>query len=152
MIYTRDINNLFMSPIYTKCKKYYHASLLIKKEFVFILSFEKVNIFMMCICYLLNIQFWQWSDEMGRFLQWINLQQILYVSNKIIFFFSTWNKINTYIEIFGISYIWILTVKKKTLFFCRKFNSNVSRICIPTIHFKIKIYIIMKWNITVIEY
>lgn len=33
-----------MSPIYTKCKKYYHASLLIKKEFVFIISFEKVNI------------------------------------------------------------------------------------------------------------
>lgn len=42
-----------MSPIYTKCKNYYHASLLIKKEFVFIISFEKV----MCICYLLNIQF-----------------------------------------------------------------------------------------------
>lgn len=117
MIYTTDINNLFMSPIYTKCKKYYHASLLIKKEFVFIISFEKVNIFMMCICYLLNIRFWQWSDEMGRFLQWINLQQILYVSNKIIFFFSTWNKINTYIEIFGISYIWILTVKKTPYFF-----------------------------------
>lgn len=117
MIYTTDINNLFMSPIYTKCKKYYHASLLIKKEFVFIISFEKVNIFMMCICYLLNIRFWQWSDEMGRFLQWINLQQILYVSNKIIFFFSTWNKINTYIEIFGISYIWILTVKKNPYFF-----------------------------------
>lgn len=152
MIYTRDINNLFMSPIYTKCKKILSCKPFNKKRICFYyIIWKSEYLFMMCICYLLNIQFWQWSDEMGRFLQWINLQQILYVSNKIIFFFSTWNKINTYIEIIGISYIWILTVKKN-LFFCRKFNSNVSRICIPTIHFKIKIYIIMKWNITVIEY
>lgn len=152
MIYTRDINNLFMSPIYTKCKKYYHASLLIKKEFVFIISFEKVNISLWCafvIC-------WVYSSDNDQ-MKWEGFCNELicskfYMFQTKSFFFSTWNKINTYIEIFGISYIWILTVKKKTLFFCRKFNSNVSRICIPTIHFKIKIYIIMKWNITVIEY
>lgn len=117
MIYTRDINNLFMSPIYTKCKKYYHASLLIKKEFVFILSFEKVNISLWCafvIC-------WIYSSDNDQ-MKWEGFCNELicskfYMFQTKSFFFSTWNKINTYIEIFGISYIWILTVKKKPYFF-----------------------------------
>lgn len=116
MIYTRDINNLFMSPIYTKWKKYYHASLLIKKEFVFIISFEKVNISLWCafVC-------WIYSSDNDQ-MKWEGFCNELicskfYMFQTKSFFFSTWNKINTYIEIFGISYIWILTVKKKTYFF-----------------------------------
>lgn len=118
MIYTRDINNLFMSPIYTKCKKYYHASLLIQKKNLFLLYHLKKWISLYDV-HLLFAEYTvltmiRWNGKVFAMNEFA-ANSICFKQNH--FFFSTWNKINTYIEIFGISYIWILTVKKTPYFF-----------------------------------
>lgn len=78
---------------------------------------------MMCICYLQEFlaEYTNWKYQIkwkgfcyGMIWNKFNVSNEI---NKI----STWNKIDTYITIFGTTYIhvhvWILIVKKKTTYF-----------------------------------
>lgn len=90
----------------------------------------------MCICYLQEFLAeytinWKYQIKWKGFcygMIW-NKFNVSNEINKI----STWNKIDTYITIFGTTYIhvhvWNLIVKKKKLIFLKE-NSNMSIICI----------------------